>query len=222
MGTATLGYPGGPAVAFRLDPESIGILMSMTDTHECSVSDCHDPRRRLQWCSKHYQRWRKHGDPLALKSRWDDHELVSLGSCSVDECEDPVLALKLCSKHYQRQQAHGDPLVVLKMGPARIDTDNYSTQHKRVTKDRGQPQRCEHCGTSDPELQYGWAFNHVGDRQNVADYIRLCRSCHWKFDFTPEALEQLARARAARWEGVVRDGNCHPRLSGRSSDCLSA
>jgi hypothetical protein len=173
----------------------------MTDTHECVVPECHDTAKRRKWCGKHYQRWLKHGDPLAVNSRWDGHEPVSLKSCSVGECDDPVLALGWCSKHYQRWQAHGDPLVVLKMGPVRIDTDNYFTQHKRVTKDRGQPQRCEHCGTSDPDLRYDWAFNHEGDRQNVADYIRLCRSCHWKFDFIPERLEQLARARTSTRKG---------------------
>jgi hypothetical protein len=216
VGTATLGYPGGPATAFRLDPELITILKSMTDTNECSIDGCHDSirNRRLRLCSLHYQRHLKYGDPLAVKSRWDGHELVSAGSCSIDGCDDPVVALGWCSKHYQRWQAHGDPLTVkvrqreeggsvavrqigpaYRPGPAPKPSDNYSTQHKQVAAARGRPQRCEHCGASGPKRTYDWAFNNVGDRKNPQDYIRLCRACHWAFDETPETLVNLAKAR---------------------------
>jgi len=40
------------------------------------------------------------------------------------------------------------------------------------------------------------------DPENPGDYLRLCRSCHKKFDQTPESLAQLARARAARGGGA--------------------
>lgn len=30
----------------------------------CSVDDCSNPATRRGWCSAHYQRWRRHGDPL--------------------------------------------------------------------------------------------------------------------------------------------------------------
>lgn len=33
----------------------------------CKIEDCSSPSRRLGWCAKHYARFRKHGDPLALK-----------------------------------------------------------------------------------------------------------------------------------------------------------
>lgn len=203
MGTATLGYPGGPSIAFRLDPELItATIMSMTDTNECAVDGCHESAKRRGWCGRHYQRWLKHGDPLAVKTRWDEHVLVSLSSCSVDGCDDPVLALRLCSKHYQRQQAHGDPLVVLSPGPSPKPSENYFTQHKQVAAARGRPTCCEHCGTSDQRKTYDWAFNHVGDCKNPDDYLRLCRSCHRHFDETPEKLAQLARARAAKGGGA--------------------
>jgi len=31
---------------------------------QCGVPDCASPARTRGWCSKHYARWRKHGDPL--------------------------------------------------------------------------------------------------------------------------------------------------------------
>lgn len=166
----------------------------MSDTSKCDVEDCPDQAVRKKWCSKHYQRWRRYGDPLTVKARWSGHELVSSRSCSVPGCEEPVLAKDLCSRDYRRWQTHGDPTIVLKGGVTPY-SENYSAQHKRIAKARGRASRCEHCGTSDPTVQFGWAFDHVGDRNDVYAYLELCRSCHWKFDMTPEALEQLAAAR---------------------------
>jgi hypothetical protein len=157
-------------------------LMSMADTHECAVQGCVGRAVRRGWCGKHYQRWIKYGDPLAVRSRWDDHELVSSHQCSVDGCEALVLARELCSLHYQRWQAHGDPLIVLPSGRSRGSSENYFTLHNRVRADRGTPSYCEHCGTTDPEIPYDWAFNHTGSYSNVNDYIRLCRRCHVRFD----------------------------------------
>lgn len=36
----------------------------MTDT--CSVERCENGVRSRGWCSKHYERWRRHGDPLRV------------------------------------------------------------------------------------------------------------------------------------------------------------
>ena len=35
----------------------------------CSILDCGRPERSRGWCKRHYERWRKHGDPLAPKQR---------------------------------------------------------------------------------------------------------------------------------------------------------
>lgn len=55
-------------------------------------------------CSKHYERWRKHGDPLSTKT-----DVASGLTCSVDGCDDSVKSKKMCSKHYRRNKLHGDP-----------------------------------------------------------------------------------------------------------------
>lgn len=34
--------------------------------NECSISDCHDQAVTRGWCTKHYTRWLRHGDPLAV------------------------------------------------------------------------------------------------------------------------------------------------------------
>lgn len=33
----------------------------------CKIEDCGKPARGRGWCPTHYTRWRKHGDPLAVK-----------------------------------------------------------------------------------------------------------------------------------------------------------
>ena len=56
----------------------------------------------------------------------------------------------------------------------------YSALHYRVCKTRGNPQKCEECGTT-KKTRYQWA-NLTGKYDDVMDYKRLCQSCHAKFD----------------------------------------
>lgn len=118
--------------------------------------------------------------------------------CTFPECNGRVKAKKLCGTHYERQRLHGDPAIVLKVGAKPGKTRELSSQwkgdevgvdaqHKRIRTVRGAPQHCVHCGISDPERYYHWAFNNTGDRLNVWDYLRLCAACHRAYDgkFTP-------------------------------------
>ena len=34
---------------------------------DCSIEGCEQPHEARGWCSRHYDSWRSHGDPLALK-----------------------------------------------------------------------------------------------------------------------------------------------------------
>jgi hypothetical protein len=65
----------------------------------------------------------------------------------------------------------------------------YSAFHLRVQSARGKPACCEHCGTTVAE-NYDWA-NLTGNYQDVSDYIRLCRSCHWKMDGTINNINHM-------------------------------
>lgn len=46
----------------------------MTEFPICNVNDCPSPARARGWCMKHYKRWSKHGDPLAVKHIYRDPE----------------------------------------------------------------------------------------------------------------------------------------------------
>lgn len=60
------------------------------------------------WCATHYQRWRRHGDPLhggdVLRQVTRD------AVCSIDDCAQPVTARGWCENHYSRWKRHRDPL----------------------------------------------------------------------------------------------------------------
>ena len=57
----------------------------------------------------------------------------------------------------------------------------YAAFHYRMTTLRGQPKKCEDCGTTDPTTGYEWA-SVSGNFSDPADYRRLCRSCHKRYD----------------------------------------
>lgn len=63
------------------------------------------------------------------------------------------------------------------------DKAGYSALHLRVQALRGRPQKCEVCGATDKSLIYDWA-SLTGNYANPEDYMRMCRSCHWKYDKT--------------------------------------
>lgn len=57
----------------------------------------------------------------------------------------------------------------------------YRSLHVWVVKKLGQPKKCKHCGTVTAK-KYDWAnISHLYKRE-LNDWIRLCRSCHIKFD----------------------------------------
>jgi hypothetical protein len=56
----------------------------------------------------------------------------------------------------------------------------YAALHYRVQKLRGTPSKCSMCDT-ELAKRFEWA-NVTGNYSNVYDYVRLCKSCHSKFD----------------------------------------
>ena len=45
---------------------------------QCSIDECEKPSRARSWCDMHYQRWQKHGDPLATLTYYGDPEAAFL------------------------------------------------------------------------------------------------------------------------------------------------
>ena len=64
----------------------------------------------------------------------------------------------------------------------KADNVSYSALHMWVVRNRGRPQHCEHCGTTEKKM-YHWANIDHCYRRNLNDYIRLCCSCHKRHDY---------------------------------------
>lgn len=45
---------------------------------QCSIDECEKPSRARSWCDMHYQRWQKHGGPLATLTYYGDPEAAFL------------------------------------------------------------------------------------------------------------------------------------------------
>jgi len=73
---------------------------------KCSVGGCMDDSRKRGWCLFHYDRWRRHGDPLLGGPK---KNTPLSGKCKVEGCNNKDIAWSLCSKHYAKFKKYGDP-----------------------------------------------------------------------------------------------------------------
>jgi hypothetical protein len=71
----------------------------------CSVEGCERAAEKRGWCSTHYKRWQKHGEPGPAGSLFTP----KVGICSIEGCDRPVQAKGWCSGHHHRWHRYGDP-----------------------------------------------------------------------------------------------------------------
>lgn len=72
----------------------------------CAIEGCDKFVLGRGWCSAHYNRWRKTGDPLGIRpGRYDGYVVPT---CSVEGCERTSRTWGLCPMHYQRKRNSGD------------------------------------------------------------------------------------------------------------------
>ncbi len=64
--------------------------------------------------------------------------------------------------------------------------------HNWVQRHLGKPRLCEHCKTTEAK-QFDWANKSRKYKRDLSDWIRLCRSCHAKYDY-PIRMRKWAKA----------------------------
>lgn len=70
----------------------------------CMIDDCAKPAKIRGWCGMHYERWRRYGDPLALKPRPIKLE------CSIEGCDRQARSRGWCARHYLNWRNYGNPV----------------------------------------------------------------------------------------------------------------
>ncbi len=79
---------------------------------ECGVDGCDRLAVSRGWCTAHYMRWYKHGDPLGGGAMRPRRQALARQRCTVEDCDRPRGAADgLCKMHAIRRKRHGDPAV---------------------------------------------------------------------------------------------------------------
>lgn len=104
----------------------------------CDIEGCENKHEARGLCSKHYLRWKRHGDPHKITRQIYGPS----ATCYVEGCEGKSSSRNLCRKHYTRWQRYGDPLTT-----------------KRVQKYEASAV-CAVDGCADKPLAQGWCSSH--------------------------------------------------------------
>lgn len=69
-----------------------------------------------------------------------------------------------------------------------------SAFHQYINKHHGRPKICENKECKGKSKDYDWCIK-TGRKysHNIEDYLRMCRSCHRRYDLTPEKKEQAIK-----------------------------
>ena len=86
----------------------------------CSIEGCNEVIIARGWCSIHYRRFMRHGDPLYIR------ELMPK-ICTIDGCNNPVESRGWCSKHYSKWKRYKNPIFISSKLHGMINKPVYKT-----------------------------------------------------------------------------------------------
>lgn len=181
----------------------------------CSVEGCQLPVLHNEYCSPHYHRNRRHGDPLGGRPRKDLP--VHKYRCRIEACDRTRYALELCCSHYNRQRKYGDPLAG-GMYHGDLTTISYAGVHTNLRRVRGpaSKHKCIKCGKPASAWSYrgGSQYEQYGPNYHgwwcawsgeLEYYDPMCTKCHVSTDKSA-AAEDLRWARTLLLEsGLTKD-----------------
>lgn len=121
----------------------------------CSIPSCELRVEGRGWCSTHYQRWQRHGDPLGGK-HYKPRKVRLPAPCSVDGCEKVKRTKGLCTTHYARLLRHGET------GTAELRCKPFV---EGMTE-----KACTKCGETKPLSE----FHRVN---RPSQYVSKCKPC---------------------------------------------
>lgn len=137
----------------------------MTERTCTAPEGCDRPIVAHEYCGKHYQRWRKHGDvsfaPHGGRKR-------TQGACT--ECDEPAKAHGYCNRHYCKWRRWGDPNYVAppRERPTCSECERparalgYCTMHYRRFKKHGDASVVKK-STGNPRRKYSLNQDYFGE-----------------------------------------------------------
>lgn len=140
----------------------------------CAIADCVKPIlvKKYGWCSAHYQRWKKYGNPTG------SHPTQKGLPCTYGGCESPRRYDQLCMGHYtQRRQGRS-------LTPLRKFTDP-------MARDASGDKCCRRCEQWLPEPSF--SVNKARP-DNLAAYCRRCereKALIYSFGITLARYEEM-------------------------------
>ena len=148
----------------------------------CSIDGCDNAHLALGFCKKHYQRYRKHGDPMYLRP-------ISDPICSIEGCDRKHHGHGYCKFHNKRFRKHGDPLFRL------TENHNKTGTHIYITW-TNMKRRCSNVK--------GWDYKYYGGRG-----IKVCDRWLHSFEtfYTDMGDKPFPKAQIDR---IDNDGNYEP------------
>lgn len=154
---------------------------------KCSIDGCATKAYVRGWCSKHYQRWLAHGDPLGgagYRQKPPTH-------CTVEGCDRHAAWKSLCRMHYMRQY------------------NGYDLTASVRPYNPGQP--CSIEGCERPVHGRGWCRRHYGLWLRTGDPIPKGRATgkdhyHWRSD--DEVSYATVHLRLRNQRGPAKDHTC--------------
>lgn len=158
----------------------------------CSIDGCKNASRKRGWCSMHYRRWFRHGNPDTVKLKgWfsrSPEDKARKSALTTGRRHAPEIRAKISAANKGKAGLRAET-----NGRWIGDNITYHGLHKRLESQREKPSNCEHCHRADKKLS--WAWNHDSPVEStrldthgrsysidLCDYIALCYSCHQRYD----------------------------------------
>jgi len=93
---------------------------------KCKIKNCEEDTYVRGWCTMHYSRWYRHGNPLPRVPK----RIVQSNkgkTCSAVDCKRLAISRGFCQMHYVRWKHYGDPAtkLIANIGSRHLGHDGY-------------------------------------------------------------------------------------------------